>query len=237
MEVSMVGIDLESTQEKEIRIQAEFYRILRNHVCTGIGLLDGVLMTWKPHDVLIEPSISQLGNKIGRADLVLLAQRESKNRIDTKPLLVIEIKKRKTTQLTKHYNGYLRQARKYAYALRCPIYAVYDGFTLILMQIPSPFLIGLRQWSFSSTERHNQEFAREVWEMAAELYERIAEGPVPKFTFHSDFLPWRESIYYFIKEAFRFKIEVDQSMSTELFDIDGEAKRLAHIWRELYSRS
>ncbi|MBY8997412.1 MAG: hypothetical protein KGD60_06755 [Candidatus Thorarchaeota archaeon] len=237
MEVSEVGIDLESTQEKEVRIQAELYRILRNHVCTGVGLLDGALMSWKPYDVLIEASIPEPGNKIGRADLVLLGQRELRYKVEIKPLLVIEVKRRKTSQLTKHYKAYIRQARRYAYALQCPIYTVYDGFTWILMQISSPFLIGLRQWSFSSNERRNQEFAREIWEMASEINERKTEGPVRKFVFHSDFLPWKESIYYFIKDAFQFKIEVDQKMSLDLFDIDGEAKRFANVWRELHSRS
>jgi hypothetical protein len=52
------------------------------------------------------------------------------------------------------------------------------------------------------------------------------EIPAPQFMTHDDITPWKRSIFYFIKEAYRFKIKVDQGMSIDLFDIERDAENL-----------
>ncbi len=229
-------LDEDTTLGKEIRIQAEMYRILRNLVMEGFSLIEAITSQWSPDDVLIEASISLENGATKAADLVLMGRRNSYGTGNRKPLMVIEIKKRRLTHLTQSYGAALKQARQYAHMIGCPLYAVYDGHTLILMQIPSPFLIGLSQWSFTNSTRRNREFAQKLWGIALQIQSGIVREPVAGFRYHSDFEPWKKSIYYFIRDAFRFKVVVDQGMSSETFDIEGEAELLAQRWHNLYNR-
>jgi len=220
-------LDEDATKEKELAIQAEVYRILKNYANEGLSLTEQLFSGWAPDDVLIEASISDSSGKHMEADLVLMAKGNEYSRSIRSPILVIETKLRKLSNLTRYYQSALKQSRKYAHSIRCPTYSVYDGHTFILMQIPSPFLIGIWQWAPSQREIANRDFARKLWKVSLNLKVSRSESPVPEFLFHPDIEPWKKSFYYFVRDAFRFMIEVDQGMSTQGFHIEREAKLIA----------
>jgi hypothetical protein len=227
-------LDEDAIEEKEIRIQADLYRIMKNYANEGFSIAESFTYEWKLDDVLIEASINLPSGVTKEADLILMGLGPQYGETVRKPILVIETKVRKLSNLTKYYQKALNQARVYAHAIGCKAYAVYDGFTLLLMQIAKPFLIGLTQWTQTRNDRRNRDFARKLWRTAIDLHINIASGPVSEFVYHSDFSPWKRSVYYFIRDAFLFKVEVDQGMSREQFEIERDSKLLAQKWRELY---
>ena len=227
-------LDEEATKNKEISLQAELYRILKNYANEGLSIAESFTHTWAPDDILIEASIKMKDGITKEADLVLLARGTQYSREVRKPVLVIETKERSLTYRTQHYQKTLSQAREYAHTIGCKMYAVYDGYTLIVMHIAHPYLIGLTTWTQTKNDRKNREFARTLWNRVIESHSGISPDYLSGFTYHPDFEPWKKSIYSFIRDAYLFKIEVDQEMSRELFNIEEDSELLASKWRSLY---
>lgn len=229
-------LDEDATNEKELRIQIELYRVLKNYIIQDLSIVERVLDDWIPSDVLFEASILRDSKTPWEADLVLMASTNRSAETNRQPILVIETKKRKTSRVTQYYQAALRQARKYAYAIKCPTYAVYDGHTLILMRDSSPYLMGLTRWVPTENERSNRDFARKLWGVSRILKDAPPDYRPNKFIFHPDFDPWRGAIFYFIRDALQFRIEVIQGMSPQDYNIDGEAESLADIYRGMFRR-
>lgn len=200
-----MSIDFNLTAEKEVRNQAELYRILNNvrndeiflrytyHRISRLG--------WDLDEVLIEATILNDESKpIGEADLILVVADSKGNR---EPLLVIEVKKRVLSTLTRPFQNGFKQAWKYAQPIGCKFCAVYDGHFMITMQKSSPFLIGMCEFPISSNQNLKEEFARELWTSLLSIKEKEAAGPVEELCGVVNYPRWKGTIRYLIRDAYQ----------------------------------
>ena len=124
---------IESAREKEAYISFELYRLLRNAISTRL-IYEDTKCQFK--EVIPEFPV---GEK--RADLVVFATKYGK----LKPFLVIEVKKRVYERPGPSMAAAVRRALGYATGLDTtptPLFAVYNGWELIIFRDITPYLIG-----------------------------------------------------------------------------------------------
>jgi hypothetical protein len=219
-----LSIDFDLTAEKEVRNQAELHRIL-NNVRNDVGFYKFTFpkvrrLGWNLDEVLIEATILDDESKqIGEADLVLMVRDGDGNR---EPLLVIEVKKRVLSSLTRPFQNGFKQAWKYAQPIDCKFYAVYDGHFMITMQRSSPFLIGMCEFPISSGQERKAEFARNLWYSLLRIKENEASGPVEELCGVLNYPRWKRTIRFLIRDAYqRFYDDVIS---------DEDKEEIAAVW-------
>lgn len=226
---------VDSSRNKEIYIQAELYRLLKN-VCSHPAQKQpihgsNITSSWEPHDVLIEPTIIPERNKNKEADLLLIG-RTREPPLKTRPILIIEVKKRRLSQLSKYYRRYLRQAYDYAHAIDCRCYSVYDGNTWIIMQIAEPYLIAFFQKRIGVNHKDDIIFSEKLWNIAGSVQDAFQNAPIGEFSKHDDFLPWKKVLHSFLRDAFQRNVTTSRWEPSEA-QLKKKASMLEKIWLEL----
>jgi hypothetical protein len=139
-----------------------------------------------------------------------------------KPLLVIEVKKRVLSSLTRPFQNGFKQAWKYALPIGCKYCAVYDGHFMITMQRSSPFLIGMCEFPISSNQNLKEEFARGLWTVLLLYSEKEDTRPVEELCGVLNYPRWKSTIRYLIRDAYeRFYSAAPSNEDTE---------KIAAIW-------
>ncbi len=227
-------LDISATKAKEIYIQAELYRLLRNKAIHLQRIIPrGPVPAWSAKDVLIEATIRDDG-KTKEADIVLLTSLQLEfDRVKIKPALVIEIKTRKFSRLSVSYGAYLRQAYNYTVMIGCSNYAVYDGKNFILMQLAEPYMIGFTDFSTGRDEKEDIKNIGKIWHAARILSENFQTEALPDFKYHSDIDLWRKTIPVLIRQAFQRNARRSGREPT-LEEVEKTGERLGKKWLEMH---
>lgn len=194
-----MSIDFELTAGKEIRNQAELYRILSNVSMREFPRLSGY--GWDLDGVLIEATIlDSESESVGEADLILMARNPTDKRV---PLIVIEVKKTVVRNLTRPFQSSFKQAWKYANPIGCEFYAVYDGHFIITMQRSSPYLVGMCEFPINSNQTQKREFAKGIWGSLLGLQGKGASGPIKHLCGVLNYPRWKRTIRFLIRDAYK----------------------------------
>jgi len=233
----MVGVellDITATKVKEIYIQAELYRLLRDYVIghivghRRIGA-SGPVPPWYPKDVLIEATIRD-GEETKEADIVLLTSRQLEDGSpEVKPALVIEVKSRRISRLSVSYGAYLKQAFNYAALIDCSNYAVYDGKNFILMQLTEPYMVGFTDFAIGHNQDEDDDNIGNIWWAARVLSEEPQIQAIRGLAYHSDINIWRKVIPVLIRQAYQRSVRMSgKEPSPE--NIEETGQRLGKKW-------
>ncbi len=226
-----MSIDVEATKTNERFIQAELYCALKNHIKESQMM--GTIKGTPKIDVLVEASIKQ--NKSTkktsarkRTDLVLIYKKLG----SVRPLLVIELKKRRLGSPTHGIKAGLEQAYSYARQVGCSLYAMYEGDTFVLMQMGYPFLIGLKRVDIFGSEF--RDIGREVWDIALENSKGNKTGPLTPFDDYSVFTNWKTTMRAILGDAHRRNM-AESGASIIKKQTDEVVDEIMLIWQKHFS--
>jgi hypothetical protein len=217
--------------EKEVYIQAEMYRLLKNAAVIPDQrpyLIDVMAQRLAGH--YIDPFDVWIEASVGLQEVDLLLRVGDTGTV--KSALVIEIKKRTLSSPTIPFRAALNQARRYAEVIGCPLYAAYDGNTIVLMQDVYPFLVGIQRMDISANESTKIGFARRIWQTSINLLFERAKEPVLKLAEAGEYYRWLKSIRTFIRDAHDAFIERSH-LQVGKEERDKAVEEIAALWDSL----